>query len=104
MISYKVLIILTFTINISHSSYSEEQIRKECDRCVDNLKLLGFTYDLPFINYVQGIRIATNADTSKLDEFIIYSLTEDKKNTQREKYGDSVLEDHTIRGMLFNAF
>ncbi|XP_025208260.1 uncharacterized protein LOC112603748 isoform X2 [Melanaphis sacchari] len=51
MISFKVLIILTFTINLSHCKYSKEQIQNECKICGECLKATGFRYKLIIINY-----------------------------------------------------
>ncbi|XP_025196197.1 uncharacterized protein LOC112595270 isoform X3 [Melanaphis sacchari] len=77
MISYKVLIILTFTINISHSKYSEEQILKEHKICV-----------------------ATDAGVIPFDAQIEKKLNESDINKQKEIHGETLLGKDKIREYL----
>ncbi|XP_025193543.1 uncharacterized protein LOC112593381 [Melanaphis sacchari] len=96
MISYyKVLIILTFTIYVSRCDYTAEEIKNECDRCVDNLKVVGFIYSVPLINYALAMMDANYGFTS-FNKSMKYMLNEDILNEQKDKYGDSVMEEHKI--------
>ncbi|XP_025192059.1 uncharacterized protein LOC112592261 [Melanaphis sacchari] len=95
MISYKVLIILFFTINMSYC-YSKEEIQKECKICVDNLRLLGFRYKKPLINYSLAMQYATYANVISFETIVRLNLTQNEIYQQEQEYGKSVLSAYRI--------
>ncbi|XP_025194774.1 uncharacterized protein LOC112594285 [Melanaphis sacchari] len=103
MIPYKVLIILTFTINISHCEYSEEEIKKECKICAATLSLVGFQYKLPLINYNFAMQYTVSKDKSfTFESQLSNQLTEENINKLEQDYEKSLLSDK--RKDFINAY
>ncbi|XP_025197546.1 uncharacterized protein LOC112596244 isoform X2 [Melanaphis sacchari] len=68
------------------------------NKITDNLKVVGFAYNMTFINYAFAMMfITTNLGFKKFDEAVSQRLTEDISNEQRIKYGESLMDDNMIR-------
>ncbi|XP_025196196.1 uncharacterized protein LOC112595270 isoform X2 [Melanaphis sacchari] len=68
--------------------------------CVDNLKLVGFVYDLPLINYAFAMMFATDAGVIPFDAQIEKKLNESDINKQKEIHGETLLGKDKIREYL----